>query len=86
LARLLEAGGGTDIRTTHWNALMFPAIWAKRKVFRTARSTSDVRPYPQAIEWIGRSLMEIEHAWVSTGGSWAWGTSLFAVARKPRQR
>ena len=84
LAALLKSGGGTDVRSTHWNALTFPAIWAKRKLFRTANSTSDVRPYPRIVEWIGSVAMGIEHAWVRAGGTWAWGTSLFAVARKPR--
>jgi hypothetical protein len=28
-------------------------------------------------------LMGIEHAWVRAGGRWAWGSSIFASARKP---
>jgi hypothetical protein len=28
-------------------------------------------------------LMAIEHAWRRLGGTWAWGTSVFGVARKP---
>lgn len=83
LAALLRAGGGDGIWTTHWNALTFPAIWAKRKIFRTARDTSDVRPYPKPVETLGNIVMGLEHAWVRMGGCWAWGTSLFAVARKP---
>lgn len=83
LGALLQAGGGTELRITHWNSLTFPAIWAKRKIFRTSHATSDVRPYPIMVEWLGRVLMGLEHRWIRAGRTWAWGTSLFAVARKP---
>ena len=83
LVALLKRGGGNELKATHWNALMFPAIWAKRKVFRSDRDTSDVKPYPRLVEWTGRALTHLEHTWLNLGGSWAWGTSVFAVARKP---
>lgn len=83
LRALIHGGGGTALRATHWNALMFPAIWAKRKVFRSEHDTSDVKSYPRLVEWMGRALTDLEHAWLNVGGSWAWGTSVFAVARKP---
>ena len=83
MARLLQAAGFADIRTTHWNALPFPAVWAKRKLFRTAADTSDVKPYPGYVDAIFGGLMQVEHAWLKLGGRWAWGTSVFAVARKP---
>ncbi|MSU51178.1 MAG: class I SAM-dependent methyltransferase [Opitutus sp.] len=70
-------------RTTHWNALPFPVVWAKRKLFRTSRDTSDVKDYPAAIDAGFRGLMAIEHAWLRAGGRWAWGMSVFGVARKP---
>jgi SAM-dependent methyltransferase len=81
--RLLRGAGFSAPRTTHWNALPFPALWAKRKIFRTSRDTSDVKLYPLPIEAGFNALMAIEHAWMRAGGKWAWGTSVFAVARKP---
>lgn len=83
LTTLLSHGGGSVRRAFHWNALMFPAIWAKRKVFRSKKDTSDVKTYPWPVEWAGRALTGLEHLWLRLGGSWAWGTSVFAVARKP---
>ena len=81
--RLFRDAGFQGRRTTHWNALPFPALWAKRKIFRTSRDTSDVKRYPAAVEVGFSGLMAVEHAWLRAGGRWGWGTSVFGVARKP---
>lgn len=83
LAALFAGAGFTEGWTTHWNALPFPALWAKRKLFRRATDTSDVKRYPAPVEAFGRGLMALEHAWLRAGGRWAWGTSVFGTARKP---
>jgi SAM-dependent methyltransferase len=83
MAALLDGAGFRGTRTTHWNALPFPVVWAKRKLFRTARDTSDVKEYSPLVQAPFRGLMAIEHAWRRLGGNWAWGTSVFAHARKP---
>ncbi len=81
----LLRGAGFEARgTTHWNALPFPLVWAKRKLFRSAKDTSDVKQYPAVIEAGFGAMMAVEHAWLRRGGRWAWGTSVLAVARKPR--
>jgi ubiquinone/menaquinone biosynthesis C-methylase UbiE len=80
---LLTAAGFRGVQTTHWNALPFPLIFAKRKLFRSARDTSDVKRYPAPLELGFRVAMAVEHAWLRAGGRWAWGTSVFAVGRKP---
>lgn len=80
---LLRDAGFAERRTTHWNALPFPLLWAKRKLFRTSKDTSDVKLYPSAIEAGFNGLMAFEHAWLRRGGKWGWGTSVFGVARKP---
>lgn len=84
LAGLLRGAGFGDVATTHWNALLFPLLWAKRKIFRTANDTSDVKPYPAVLEAGFNAAMAVEHAWVGAGGRWAWGSSVFATARKPK--
>lgn len=83
VADLLGRAGFQEIRTTHWNALPFPIVWAKRKLFRTARDTSDVKAYPPWVDRVFGGMMALEHAWRRAGGTWGWGTSVFAVARKP---
>jgi ubiquinone/menaquinone biosynthesis C-methylase UbiE len=80
--RLLSDAGFVMPQTTHWNALPFPIVWAKRKLFRTRRDTSDVKLYPAPIEAGFNGLMACEHAWLRAGGCWGWGTSVFATARK----
>ena len=83
VAGLLRAGGFNLLTLTHWNALPFPFVWAKRKVFHSAGDTSDVKEYPMVVDAAFSAMMSIEHAWRRLGGNWAWGTSIFAVARKP---
>jgi SAM-dependent methyltransferase len=83
LQGLMEAAGFTHVAATHWNALTLPMLMVKRKVLRTPEDTSDVKPYPAALEAMFNGLMGIEHAWVRAGGRWAWGSSIFASARKP---
>ena len=83
VAALLGGVGFAETRTTHWNALPFPVVWAKRKLFRTPADTSDVKDYPRIIDATFGTLMALEHAWFELGGTWAWGTSVFGVARKP---
>jgi SAM-dependent methyltransferase len=80
---LLTAAGFRGVQATHWNALPFPLIFARRKFFRSAGDTSDVRLYAAPVEFGLRAAMAVEHAWLSVGGRWAWGTSVFAVGRKP---
>jgi len=83
MAALLDGAGFGGTRTTHWNALPFPVVWAKRKLFRTDKDTSDVKEYPRIVDTVFGGLMAVEHAWRRLGGTWAWGTSVFAHARKP---
>jgi SAM-dependent methyltransferase len=83
VAGLLRDGGFVLELNTHWNALPFPLIVARRKLFARAADTSDVRLYPAPVEAFFRGLMAMEHAWLRIGGRWAWGSSILAVGRKP---
>ena len=80
---LLASAGFRGIQTTHRNALAFPLLFAKRKLWRRANDTSDMRDFPWYIDAVFRSLSALELAWFRLGGRWAWGTSVFAVARRP---
>lgn len=80
---LMREAGFAERKTTHWNALPFPLVWTKRKLLRSDRDTSDVKDYPAAIDAMFSGMMAVEHAWLRAGGTWAWGTSVLAVARKP---
>lgn len=83
LDQALRATGFGERRSTHWNALPLPALWLKRKVLHTARATSDVRLYPAAVDALFGGMMAAEHAFLRAGGTWPWGTSVLATARKP---
>jgi SAM-dependent methyltransferase len=83
LDALLAGARFVDARLSHWNALPFPVVWARRKIFRRATDTSDVKAYPAVIEMVFSAVMAVEHMWCNLGGKWAWGTSILATARKP---
>ncbi len=83
VAGLMTAAGFNLELNTHWNALPFPLIVARRKLFARPDDTSDVKLYPAPVEALLRGLMAIEHAWLRSGGRWAWGSSILAVGRKP---
>ena len=83
MAALLQRGPFEAVRLTHWNALPFPAIWAKRKLFAMPKDTSDVKDYSAPVDAMFRLLMALEHAWLRAGGNWGWGSSVLTVARKP---
>lgn len=83
LEALLGAAGFVSRRLTHWNALLFPVICAKRKWIRREGETSDVKLYPAPLEAVFNGLLSLERGWIGAGGNWAWGSSIFAVARKP---
>ncbi|MBI5766328.1 MAG: class I SAM-dependent methyltransferase [Verrucomicrobia bacterium] len=85
MAALLGGAGFQVTRLTHLNAIPFPLIWAKRKLFSSANDTSDMKAYPAPIDAAFRAMTAVEHAWLKVGPAWAWGTSVFAVGRKPDQ-
>ena len=80
---LMQEAGLVDRWSTHLNALPFPLLWAKRKLWRSAKDTSDMKDYPAVVDAMFRLLVAPEHAWLRAGGRWAWGSSVFAVGRKP---
>lgn len=80
---LLAAAGFRGIQTTHRNALILPLVYARRKWFSKPTDTSDVKEYPWYWDLFFRSTSAAEMAWIRFGGRWAWGSSVFAVARKP---
>jgi SAM-dependent methyltransferase len=79
---LMRGAGFGERWSTHLNALPFPLLWAKRKLLRSDQDTSDMKKYPAMVDLAFRALVAPEHAWLSVGGRWAWGTSVFAVGRK----
>jgi SAM-dependent methyltransferase len=82
LCTALRAAGFTVERATHWNALVFPLVVAKRKLFSSPRDTSDVRLASAPVEASLNGLASMERAWLRLGGQWAWGSSVLVRARR----
>lgn len=83
LRAMLSAAGFRGIQVTHWNTLLFPAIWVRRRFFPSKTKESDVKAPPLPIEWMLRGVMALEHAWLDLGFTLPFGLSVFVVARKP---
>ena len=84
LAALAVANGLRVEHWTCWNMLLSPLLWAWRRIGRLAGSdASDVRPAPA---WLNMALATMLRAeWtVADRVALPWGSSLFAVLRKPR--
>ncbi len=78
-----RAAGFADVRTTHWNALPLPLVIVRRKIFPAPSDGSDVHLFPAPIEAAFRGAMALERAWLETLGELPFGSSIFAVGRKP---
>ena len=70
-------------QATYRNFLTLPFVVAKRKLFRRATDTSDVKPYPEPVEAAFRGIMAAERMWLRHVGPMPAGSSVFLVARKP---
>ncbi len=83
VAALYSGAGFVSRKLTHWNALPFPAVWARRKLFPPGPDSSDVQEASPLVERSLDIIMAVERAWWSAGGDWAWGTSIFGSGQKP---
>jgi hypothetical protein len=78
----VHAAGFARARATHWNALPFPLVVARRKFFPAPSEGSDVSLFPAPVEAVFRGAMDLERAWLDAFGSIPFGSSVFAVAQK----
>jgi ubiquinone/menaquinone biosynthesis C-methylase UbiE len=83
LLRLLEGAGLTPVMSSYANMLIFPLIFARRKLFPPANPTSDVRSYSSAVEGFCGAMAGLEYASIRRGFSLPAGTSIFVAASKP---
>ena len=82
----LRETGFVQVKTTFWNTLLFPLIVIRRKCFPAPKSGSDVKLGSPLAEKIFNALMKAEHAWLRSVGNLPFGSSIYAVARKPEGR
>jgi SAM-dependent methyltransferase len=71
--------------SSYANGLSLPLIVARRKLFRPANPTSDVRLYPAPIEAVFSGMARLEFAWMGLGVPVPAGSSVFLAARKPER-
>ncbi|MFM7237612.1 MAG: class I SAM-dependent methyltransferase [Cyanobium sp.] len=82
LRKMTEDVGLSPIKSSYANTFVFPLIIAKRKLFASPSSTSDVQSYSKSIDMCCGSLARLEHSWLRNGGSFPTGCSVFLAARK----
>lgn len=81
---ILAGAAGLQVRfSSYANCLSLPLFVARRKLFRPANPTSDVRLYPAPVEAIFGGMTRLEFAWMKLGWRLPLGSSVFLVARKP---
>lgn len=82
LERLATAGFATS-RATYWNTIPFPLVVTRRKLVPAPKDGSDVHLFPPPVEAVFNAAMVVERAWLRGIGRLPFGSSIFAVARKP---
>ena len=82
LVNLLRQVGFEVTLSSYANMLIFPLIFARRKIFVPRNPTSDVKPYPPLIDAFCGSMAALENLLLSTGIKLPVGNSVFIVARK----
>lgn len=89
LEQVLAAGGLEVRRSSHFNALVFPGVWALQTARRLARrgrpalpASDNPRHMPRAMNALLRELLAGEGPWVSRR-SLPFGVSLLALAAAP---
>lgn len=84
-AKLAAAGFAAEW-TSFWNTIPFPLVVLRRKLGRAPRGGSDVQLYPAPVEAAFDVAMAVERTWLRAGGRLPFGSSIFAVARKPARK
>lgn len=64
LAAHVAAAGFVVERIVYWNALVFPALIVRRKLWPAPGAASDVREFPAWCEAAGRAALTAERAWL----------------------
>jgi len=83
LEALLDGNGLRVERATYCNSLLFPVLFARRRLDRLlAREGSDVGFLPAPLEWTFKQVLLIEAALVRRRVSFPVGASVVALARK----
>ncbi len=82
LAGMFQAAGLDLVFASYANCLPLPLIWARRRIFRPVRPTSDVQLYPAPLEALFSALARAEFAWQRCGLASPCGSSVFVVGRR----
>ena len=82
LVNLLRQAGFAVTLSSYANMLLFPLIFARRKIFVPRHPTSDVKPYPPLIDALCGSMAALEYRLLRIGINLPVGNSVFIVARK----
>lgn len=83
LLEKVRQAGFTGAAATHWNALPFPLVVVRRKLWPAPQGGSDVSLLPAPLEACFRGAMALERGWLRAVGPLPFGSSIFLVASKP---
>ena len=69
---------------SYWSTFLFPLVVARRKVFCSEQSESDVKDYGYVADAVFGSIMTAERAFLRAGCTFPFGVGIMAVGVKPR--
>lgn len=84
VVRLLEGAGFETVRAHYWNGALFPLLVLRRKVFSRA-GASDVGDVAPVLNGALFAVTEAERRLARAGLRLPFGSSIVAVARRPRR-
>jgi SAM-dependent methyltransferase len=79
----MHRAGFVAAEATYWNTVFFPLVVMRRKMLPAPINRSDVSLYPPPVEAVFNGGMAVERGWLRTMKRLPFGSSIFAVARKP---
>jgi ubiquinone/menaquinone biosynthesis C-methylase UbiE len=79
----LAVAGFAAGEQTHWNTLLLPLVFVRRKLLPAPPGGSDVELWPAWQEAVFAAAMNVEQAWCRHVSSLPCGTSILALARRP---
>jgi len=82
LSQTLTMAGFKIVYISYWNALLFPLMVLRRKVFTPKNLESDLKLLPKSVEVMFRAVMRLEYIFLKAGFRLPFGGEVMAVGLK----
>lgn len=83
LTSILQRAGFEIRYCSYWNAILFPLIILRRKVFSFRETESDVKSCGRFLTTLFDTVMAVERVWLHSGKTFPCGVSVVIIGGKP---